>query len=120
LVVEDEQGVREFLVEALDQLGYSVIDAANAADALTVLSGGAQVDALLTDVVMPGMNGRQLAEQAARTRPDLKVLYMTGYTRNAIVHNGVLDAGMRLLTKPFTLTELSEELRRALDEGKPR
>ena len=75
----------------------------------------ADIDLLLTDVIMPGMNGRQLADRAQKARPDLPVLYMTGYTRNAIVHNGVLDPGTNLLTKPFTLAQLDTEIRACLE-----
>jgi DNA-binding NtrC family response regulator len=76
------------------------------------------VDMLFTDVGLPGMNGKALADEAARRKPDLKVLYTTGYARNAIVHNGTLDAGVALLPKPFTMTRLAEMCRRVLD-GSP-
>ena len=115
LVVEDADGVREFAVEALEHLGYAVHQADGADAALTLLRGARPVDLLLTDVVMPGLNGRKLAEEAWRVRPKLKVLYMTGYTRNAIVHNGVLDHGTHLLTKPFTLAQLEDALRRVFE-----
>ena len=111
LVVEDAEKVREFAVEALDHLGYAVHQADGAEAALALLDTDLPLDLLLTDVVMPGLNGRGLADEAARRRPGLKVLYMTGYTRNAIVHNGVLDAGTHLLTKPFTVDQLDRALR---------
>jgi nitrogen-specific signal transduction histidine kinase/ActR/RegA family two-component response regulator len=114
LVVEDEAGVRAFVSEALKELGHFVVEATNAKAALALLTERPDIDLLLTDVVMPEMNGRQLVERAWATRPDLAVLYMTGYTRNAIVHNGVLDAGTHLLTKPFTLLQLEAELREVL------
>jgi signal transduction histidine kinase len=117
LVVEDEAGVRAFVSEALQELGHCVLQAENANAALALLAAHPEVDLLLTDVVMPEINGRQLVERARETRPDLAVLYMTGYTRNAIVHNGVLDAGTHLLTKPFTLVQLEEELREVLPQA---
>jgi len=115
LVVEDADGVREFAVEALEYLGYAVHQADGAEAALTLLRGARTIDLLLTDVVMPGLNGRKLVEEARRIRPKLKVLYMTGYTRNAIVHNGVLDHGTHLLNKPFTLAQLESALRAVFD-----
>ena len=114
LVAEDDPGVRSFTVSAARELGYKVIEADGAAVALERLAQRPEINLLLTDVVMPGSNGRQLVEAALALRPDLKVVYMTGYTRNAIVHNGTLDAGTRLLTKPFTLEQLDRELRDAL------
>ncbi|MFZ0269605.1 CHASE3 domain-containing protein [Caulobacter sp.] len=114
LIAEDDPGVRTFAVSAARELGYKVIEADGAAVALERLGQHSEVDVLLTDVVMPGFNGRQLVDAALTLRPDLKIIYMTGYTRNAIVHNGTLDAGTRLLTKPFTLEQLHRELRDAL------
>jgi CheY-like chemotaxis protein len=120
LLVEDADGVRAFTAEALEHLGYSVHQAAGAEAAIALLDGQeAVVDLLLTDVVMPGLNGRRLAEAALQRRPDLRVLYMTGYTRNAIVHNGVLDPGTHLLTKPFSLAQLERALRVALQDRSP-
>ena len=115
LVVEDDAGVRDFASSALRDLGYRTREAANGASALEALQAHPDVELLLTDVVMPDMSGRQLCEQALKVRPDLKVLFMTGYTRNAIVHNGVLDADARLLTKPFTLSHLASKVREALN-----
>ncbi len=116
LIAEDDPGVRAFAVGAARELGYRVIEADGAATALERLAQRPEIDVLLTDVVMPGSNGRQLVDAALVLRPDLRVIYMTGYTRNAIVHNGALDAGTRLLTKPFTLEQLDRELRDALAE----
>ena len=82
-----------------------------------MLDEGQQVTLLFTDVVMPDMSGRQLADRALGKRPNLKVLYTTGYTRNAIVHNGMLDPGTNLLTKPFSIEELAAKVRKILDEG---
>ena len=114
LVVEDEADVRHFAVETLRDLGYRVIEAGDATEALSLLDGDAGVALLLTDVVMPGINGRKLADEAVRRRPELQVLYMTGYTSNAIVHNGVLDPGVSLITKPFTTAQLAAKIEQVL------
>ena len=116
LVVEDDAGVRQVAVGALRELGFKVVEADSGAVALERLGEHPQISVMLTDVVMPVMDGRRLVEAALRQRPDLRVLYMTGYTRNAIVHNGMLDAGTRLLTKPFTVDELERELRAMLSD----
>lgn len=110
LVVEDEQAVRDFVLEALGQLGFKSVGVSNAEAALRVLTDRPDIDVLITDVVMPGCNGRELVKRIEQTGRQLKVLYMTGYTQNAIVHNGVLDPGTQLLTKPFTIAQLHEEL----------
>ncbi len=115
LVVEDEERVRAFSVDTLRELGYAVVEATTPADALDVLRRGEPVALLFTDVVMPGMNGRQLADKALAIQPGLKVLYTTGYTRNAVVHNGVLDPGTNFLAKPFTIEDLAMKVRQALD-----
>ncbi|MGE3934312.1 MAG: response regulator [Rhodospirillaceae bacterium] len=116
LVVEDEDGVRERSVEILAELGYGVLQAADGREALAVLEREAGVALLFTDVGLPGgMNGRQLADQACAGRPGLKVLFTTGYARNAIVHDGRLDPGVRLITKPYTAEELAAAVRAALD-----
>ncbi len=115
LVVDDEEAVRRFTVEALGELGYHVLEAATARAALDLLARQPGIVLLVTDVVMPDVNGRKLADQAIAMRPDLKVLYMTGYTRNAVVHNGVLDKGVHMIGKPFTLDELAARVRGLLD-----
>jgi signal transduction histidine kinase/ActR/RegA family two-component response regulator len=119
LVVEDEIGVREFAVEALGELGYDVISADGAKAALEQLGAHPEVALMLTDVVMPETNGRVLAEEARRRWPKLRVVFMTGYTRNAIVHNGVVDAGAHLVSKPFSVAQLGAELAAALAEPVP-
>jgi CheY-like chemotaxis protein len=116
LVVEDEERVRKMTVDGLRELGYLVVHAADAAQALRMLADQPHVDLLFTDIVMPDMNGRKLADQARGLRPHLRVLYTTGYTRNAIVHNGMLDAGLAFLPKPFTLDQLARKVREVLDE----
>jgi signal transduction histidine kinase/ActR/RegA family two-component response regulator len=114
LLVEDDPGVRQVAFGALRELGFKVIEADSAAVALEQLEAHPEITVLLTDVVMPVTDGRRLANAAMVRRPDLRVLYMTGYTRNAIVHNGVLDAGVRLLIKPFTIEQLEREMRSIL------
>lgn len=115
LLVEDEQRVLELTAASLRELGYTVIEARSAQEALDILERDAAIDLVLTDIVMPEMNGRKLADQALILRPDLKVMFMTGFTKNAVVHNGVLDPGVHFLAKPFSLEELSEKLREALE-----
>jgi CheY-like chemotaxis protein len=115
LVVEDEPAVRQFSVDALTELGYRVLEADGAPAALRLLASHPEIDLLFTDVVMQDVNGRKLADEAKRHRPDLKVLFTTGYTRNAVVHNGVLDPGVELIGKPFTIEELAAKVREVLD-----
>jgi signal transduction histidine kinase len=114
LVVEDDEQVRQMTVDGLCELGYTVVQAGNGRQALEVLELHPRIDLIFTDIVMPEVNGRQLVDQAVRKRPGIKVLYTTGYTRNAIVHNGVLDHGVSLLAKPFTLEQLAYKLREVL------
>ncbi len=116
LLVEDEARVLQLTAAELRELGYSVIESSGARDALTHLEAGKHVDLLLTDIVMPEMNGKKLADAALSLRPELKVVFMTGFTRNAVVHNGVLDPGVQFLAKPFTLDELSKKIREVLDK----
>jgi PAS domain S-box-containing protein len=115
LVVEDEPAVRQFSVDALRELGYPVLEADGASAALRLLDAHPEIALLFTDVVMPDMNGARLVEEARRRRPDIKVLFTTGYTRNAVVHNGILDPGVDLIGKPFTLETLAAKLRAVLD-----
>jgi CheY-like chemotaxis protein len=115
LVVEDDDRVRSMSVEALRELGYTVIEAGRPQEAIRMIEAGQKVDLLFTDVVMPEMSGRLLADRLLALRPDLKVLFTTGYTRNAIVHNGVLDPGTQLLSKPFSMDDLASKVRFILD-----
>jgi two-component system NtrC family sensor kinase len=118
LVVEDDAQVNRFAVEALEERGYRVLAAPDGPTALRLLehASDVRIDLLLTDVVLPaGMNGRQLADAVLARRPGVKVLYITGYTRNAIIHHGRLDPDIALLTKPFTADALARKLRRILD-----
>jgi nitrogen-specific signal transduction histidine kinase len=117
LLVEDHDDLRAYSSGVLRELGYKVLEAVNGRAALDLLQSHDRVDLLFTDVVLPdGMHGRMLAEEARRRRPGIKVLYTTGYTRNAIVHNGRLDAGVNLLSKPFTYDSLAAKVRRLLDQ----
>jgi PAS domain S-box-containing protein len=116
LVVEDDANVRSYSVDALRDLGYRVIEAADGPSALSVLETNTTVDLLFTDVVLPGgMTGAQVASQARELRPGLKVLFTTGYARNAIFHHGRLDKGVQLITKPFSFTDLAAKVRDVLD-----
>jgi PAS domain S-box-containing protein len=115
LVVEDEPAVRQLSVDTLTELGYRVLEADGAASALRLLDAHPEIALLFTDIVMPEVNGRKLADEALKRRPGLKVLFTTGYTRNAVVHNGVLDPGVQLIGKPFTIEELAARVREVLD-----
>jgi signal transduction histidine kinase/ActR/RegA family two-component response regulator len=114
LIVEDDVDVRRFTMSILQELGYETVEASSATSARNVLAADAGISVMLTDVIMPGTNGQQLIESIKETYPHLIVIFMTGYTRNAIVHNGMLDPGVRLITKPFTIDEISRELRAAI------
>jgi len=115
LVVEDDADVRAYVVETLRGVGYEVLEAAGAEEALALMDRHKSISLLLTDVVMPGQNGRKLAEAAGQRQAALKVLYMTGYSRNAIVHQGRLDPGVELLQKPLTSEQLASTVRKVLD-----
>jgi len=115
LVVEDDERVRHLTAASLTELGYAVLSADSAATALALLEKHDDVALLFTDIVMPEMNGRRLAELAAERRPGIKVLFTTGFTRNAVVHNGILDAGVNFLPKPFTLDQLARKVRSVID-----
>ena len=115
LVVEDEPDVRLLVVDVLKELGYHVEVACDSHEALPVLQGTALIDLLVTDVGLPGLNGRQLAEVARQHRPGLKVLFMTGYAREAQVRGEFLDDGMDLLIKPFSIDELAQRVRRLIE-----
>jgi signal transduction histidine kinase len=118
LVVEDEEDVRGFTVDMLRELGYGVMEAEDGRAALRLLETTPTVRLLFTDVGLPGgLNGRQLADAARRLRPNLRVLYTTGYARNAIVHHGRLDPGVALIAKPFTFMALATKVRSLFDDG---
>lgn len=121
LLVEDDAGVRVYLVDVLRSLNYRVLEAPNAQAALTyLLQDKRSIDLLLTDVVMPGLSGRDLARRAHEVRPGLPVLYMTGYSRNAVVHHGRLDEGINFLQKPIRQAELASRIRELIDGEKQR
>ena len=112
LVVDDEPTVRMLVVDALHELGYVAIEAADGANGLKILQSDARIDLLITDVGLPaGMNGRQLADAARTARPGLKVLFITGYAENAVLSHGHLDPGMHVLTKPFAMDILADRIR---------
>jgi CheY-like chemotaxis protein len=115
LVVEDDDDVRLYSTESLRELGFSVLEASDGASALQVLDHHPEICLLFTDVGLPGINGRELVDEARRRRPNLPVLFTTGYARNAIVHQGRLDQGVELLTKPFTRAQLANRIRDVLD-----
>jgi PAS domain S-box-containing protein len=111
LVVEDEASVRELVVQVLDDLGYRALEAADGPAGLQILRSSARIDLLVTDVGLPGMNGRQVAEAARTYRPDLKVLFITGYAESAAMAHGFLEPGMELVTKPFAVDALAGRIR---------
>ena len=121
LVCEDDDEVRAYSVEVLRELGYRVLEAHDGPSALRLLERqDPPVDLLFSDVVLPGgMTGADLAAKARALRPDLKVLFTTGYARDAIVHHGRLDFGVELITKPFAYAELAARVRDLLDAGAP-
>jgi PAS domain S-box-containing protein len=121
LVVEDDADLRAYVSELLRDLNYRVVPASSAQAALTILlQEEPKVDLLLTDVVMPGINGRELGRRAQQIRPGIKILYMTGYSRNAVVHQGRLDEGVELLEKPISQAKLALRLREMLDRVDPK
>lgn len=115
LLVEDDERVRSMTTASLQELGYHVVAVDGAAEALRHLSREQKFALILTDIVMPDMNGRLLADEAVRRHPGAKVLFMTGFTRNAVVHNGIIDDGVNYLQKPFTLHDLATKVRRSIE-----
>ncbi|EGH12960.1 sensory box sensor histidine kinase/response regulator, partial [Pseudomonas savastanoi pv. glycinea str. race 4] len=115
LIVEDDPAVRTLVSEVLSELGYTFIEAGEALDAVPILESGQRIDLLISDVGLPGMNGRQLAEIARQLRPGLKVLFITGYAEHAAVRGGFLDTGMQLITKPFAFDHLTSKVREMIE-----
>lgn len=118
LVVEDDKDVRSYLTDVLRNLGYDVIASSDAQSANVLpVQMDRNIDLMLTDIVMPGKNGKQLGDEALRLRPNLKIIYMTGYSRNAVVHQGRLDPGVDLIQKPISQADLAARIRKALDKS---
>ena len=111
LVVEDEALVRLLIVDVLDELGYKALEAADGPSGLRILQSPQRIDLLITDIGLPGLNGRQVADAARLQRPDLKILFMTGYAENAAINNGILSPGMQMITKPFAMDALTRRIR---------
>ena len=119
LVVEDEPVIRDLIVEVLQELGYRALEAADGPSGLKILQSKKRIDLLVTDVGLPGLNGRQLADHARGKRPDLKVLFITGYAENATLANGFLDPGMEMITKPFAVEALASKIRSMIRDLPP-
>ena len=111
LIVEDDPAVRVLVCAVLKELGYGFVEAGDANTALPIIESDQRIDLLISDVGLPGMNGRQMAEIGRQLRPDLKVLFITGYAEHAAVRGGFLDPGMQLITKPFTFDLLTAKVR---------
>jgi two-component system cell cycle sensor histidine kinase/response regulator CckA len=119
LLVEDDEGVRDVALSFLEHLGYRVLTAANGGEAFLLMEKhGERIDLLMTDVVMPGMNGRELAERLLKLKPEMKVLFTSGYTANVIVHHGVVDDHLNFIGKPYSLQALARKMREVLGPGK--
>ena len=115
LVVDDEFHVRQMSAESLRELGYTVIEAANGDEALDIMAKRSDINMLFTDIVMPGINGRELADKARELAPEMPILFTTGYTRDTTFHDGMVDRGIVLLSKPFTIEQLAHKIRLVLD-----
>jgi CheY-like chemotaxis protein len=116
LVIDDEPLVRMLMVEVLEEAAYVTIEAGDGPAGLKILQSNARIDLLITDVGLPGgLNGRQVADAARTTRPDLRVLFVTGYAENAAVGNGLLDVGMQVIAKPFVMTALGNKVREMIE-----
>jgi CheY-like chemotaxis protein len=114
-VVEDEDIVRGLVNDVLSDLGLTVIEAATGQAGLDILSSKQQVDLLITDIGLPGLNGRQMADAARLLRPNLKILFMTGYAEIAVSATNVLEQGMAMITKPFTISALADRVRAMIE-----
>ena len=119
LIVDDEPTVRKLVTDILEDLGYAAIEAGDSATGLKVLQSDVRIDLLVTDVGLPGgMNGRQMADAARSHRPDLKILFITGYAENAVLGNGTLPPGMAVLTKPFAMDTMAARMRSMIEGSK--
>ena len=114
-MIEDEPVVRSLVVEVLADLGYRAIEAVDGPQGLEIVRSSQRIDLLITDVGLPGLNGRQVADAARALRAGLKILFMTGYAENAALASGSLDAGMTLITKPFTMETLLTRVREIIE-----
>jgi CheY-like chemotaxis protein len=118
LVVDDEPAVRMLVTEILEDLGYAAMEAGDGPEALAFLHSNTRIDLLITDVGLPGgMNGRQVADAARAARPELPVLFITGFAENAVVGDGPLEAGMELVTKPFSMEALGSRIREMIERA---
>lgn len=118
LIVDDEPTVRMLLIDILEDLGYAWIEAEDSAAGLKILQSDVRIDLLVSDVGLPGgMNGRQMADAGLVSRPELKVLFITGYAENAVLNNGYLAPGMAVLTKPFSVEIIAERIRSMVDSN---
>lgn len=116
MVIDDEESIRILISDVLEEAGYRILEAQDGPTGLKILQSDARIDLLITDVGLPGgFNGRQVADAARRTRPDLKVLSVTGYADNAVVGNGHLEPGMEVITKPFPMTALALRVREIIE-----
>ncbi|MCD6073236.1 MAG: histidine kinase [Rhodospirillales bacterium] len=116
LVVEDEERLRQLTCDTLRELGYTVLEAGHAIEALELVDRHPEIALLFTDIVMPDVNGRQLADEVMARRPGIRVLYTSGFTRGAVIHNGILDTGINFISKPFTIEDLSVKVRQILSD----
>jgi CheY-like chemotaxis protein len=117
LVIEDESVVRALIIEVLNELGYRAIEAVDGPSGLEILESKQRIDLLITDIGLPGLNGRQVADAARQLRPDFKVLFMTGYAETAAIAPGFLEPGMTMITKPFAMETLALRIRECLEES---
>ena len=117
LIVDDEESIRMLVAETLEDLGYTALEAADGPAALKAFAADRRIDLLVTDVGLPGMNGRQLADAIRASRPDLQVLFITGYAENAVLNHGHLDAGMHVITKPFSMEALASRIKELIETG---
>jgi CheY-like chemotaxis protein len=116
LVVEDEALVRALIVDVLDEMGYRALEASDGPSGLKMLQSTEPIDLLITDIGLPGLNGRQVADAGRVLRPDLKVLFMTGYAESAAIANGILSPGMQMITKPFAMDALMQRIRGLIEQ----
>jgi CheY-like chemotaxis protein len=115
LVVEDEPLVRLLIIDVLGELGYNALEAGDGPSGLRILQSPQRVDLLITDIGLPGLNGRQVADAGRLVRPNLKVLFMTGYAEKAAIAGGFLETGMQIITKPFAMGVLAERIRELME-----